>query len=331
VHTVTGTVTAIRNGVSVALNAGDVLLKDDVIQTANGSTVSVAFGDGTTINLSANSQLGIANYLHDPSTFSIALPAGIFEGQDISPAPNRLEPLSRGETDQQTIPSPSHTTPEKGDNLGPQQSSNGGAGSSTPPGYLSNQGLHLFDQDSAVKQVPVNPPTVASPNIAPQHGSDAEQSAATDTAGNTASETFTIKVQDTTISTPTYKYYAPLDDPSGRPNNNGYTVATGINDAAQIVGWYIDKNNPYATHGFLYSGGMYTSLDDPLAGSSNIGVQGTVASAVNNRGQIVGYYGDRADGRVHGFVFTGGTYDVLDDPLATNTYALAINDRKLSR
>jgi len=36
----------------------------------------------------------------------------------------------------------------------------------------------------------------------------------------------------------------------------------GINDSGQIVGRYQD---PGGLHGFLYSGGNYVTLDDPVA------------------------------------------------------------------
>ena len=45
----------------------------------------------------------------------------------------------------------------------------------------------------------------------------------------------------------------------------------------QIVGEYRDAGG--RTHGFLYSGGFYTTLDDPLAGSLR-----TEAFGINNMG-----------------------------------------------
>ena len=60
-----------------------------------------------------------------------------------------------------------------------------------------------------------------------------------------------------------------------------------INDLGQIVGYYDDASGH---HGFLYSGGIYTTIDDPLA------TGGTVATSINDLGQIVGYYDD-ASGR----------------------------------
>jgi hypothetical protein len=69
------------------------------------------------------------------------------------------------------------------------------------------------------------------------------------------------------------------------PNSFAY----GINDAGQIVGTYLSLG-----HGFLYSGGFYTTLDDPLATSGNL------ARGINAAGQIVGEYFDGSVG--HGFL-----------------------------
>src|SRR5205807_10496761 len=59
-------------------------------------------------------------------------------------------------------------------------------------------------------------------------------------------------------------------------------------------------------HGFLSSGGTYTTLDDP-AGTD------TVATGINDLGQIVGHY---SNGSVqHSFLYSAGAYITLDDPL----------------
>ena len=68
--------------------------------------------------------------------------------------------------------------------------------------------------------------------------------------------------------------FAPFDVPGAIR-----TEAYGINDAGQIVGNYQDASA--ATHGFLYTAGIFTSLDVP-------GALTTYAQGINNRGQIVG-------------------------------------------
>jgi FecR protein len=74
VEKVVGNVTVIRNGVAVALNVGDVVYKSDVIQTADHSSVGIAFPDGTALNLVANTRMALNDYSYDAaSTSNVAL------------------------------------------------------------------------------------------------------------------------------------------------------------------------------------------------------------------------------------------------------------------
>jgi probable HAF family extracellular repeat protein len=68
------------------------------------------------------------------------------------------------------------------------------------------------------------------------------------------------------------------------------TIASGINDAGQVVGTFI---NSTGEHGFLDTGGSFTQFDVP---SADI----TVASGINGAGQIVVTF-DSITG-VHGFL-----------------------------
>jgi probable HAF family extracellular repeat protein len=100
-----------------------------------------------------------------------------------------------------------------------------------------------------------------------------------------------------------------LDGPAG----TNATFARGINGSGQIVGYY-DNNG--SEHGFIYSGGTYTTLDDPL--SARGGTSGTDGDSINDAGQVVGLYAD-IHGLGHGFLYSGGTYTTLDDPLGVGT------------
>ena len=65
-----------------------------------------------------------------------------------------------------------------------------------------------------------------------------------------------------------------FDDPSASPTPNGSgTLASGINSTDQIVGEYV---NGTSSHGFLLSGGTYTTIDDPSA------VNETEANGIND-------------------------------------------------
>jgi probable HAF family extracellular repeat protein len=116
--------------------------------------------------------------------------------------------------------------------------------------------------------------------------------------------------------------YTTLDDPSA---TNG-TVAMGINDWGQIVGYYSVVGLSW--HGFIYSNGVYTSIDDPFDGPSTGNLGGTFAGGINASGQIVGYYNSYLYyGPNYGFLETNGVYAPINDPLATlGTVATGIND-----
>ena len=138
------------------------------------------------------------------------------------------------------------------------------------------------------------------------------------------------------------------------------TEATDINNLGQVVGRYLDTSG---NHGFLYSGGVFSSFDLPfpvisldasgINDSGQIvgvyaqangsehgflyeagrfspidvpfpGAFGTAAGGVNNLGQIVGTYFDAAG--IHGFLDSGGVFSAIDVPGGRTTEALGIND-----
>ena len=102
------------------------------------------------------------------------------------------------------------------------------------------------------------------------------------------------------------------------------TLAAGINNAGQIVGAYIAADG--TTHGFLDSGGTFTTIDDPNATS------GSEITGINNVGQIVGSYNLNTpeDGHLfegaHGFVSDFSSFTDINFPGASNTTPHKIND-----
>jgi Concanavalin A-like lectin/glucanases superfamily/FecR protein/Cadherin-like len=63
----TGTATAIRNGVSIILNQGDNIDKGDVLQSGADSTLGVTFIDGTVFGLSSNARMVVNEMIYDPN------------------------------------------------------------------------------------------------------------------------------------------------------------------------------------------------------------------------------------------------------------------------
>jgi probable HAF family extracellular repeat protein len=111
--------------------------------------------------------------------------------------------------------------------------------------------------------------------------------------------------------------YTSFDNPLNTSGDG--TLASGINDTGQIVGTYADAGG---VHGFLLSGGSYSTLDAPLA------QQYTAAQGINGAGQIVGYYLGHTglQSGLHGFLYNKGVYTTLDHPLAADgTLAAGIN------
>jgi uncharacterized membrane protein len=142
---------------------------------------------------------------------------------------------------------------------------------------------------------------------------------------------------------------------------------SGINNADEIVGYYQDDT--FAYHGLFYSGGSFTTIDVPGAigtlalGINNAGqivgqfasntggvgflldtdgtyrtfaVPGyccTQAYGINGTGQIVGsfvYYNGFDIYASHGFLYSGGSFTIIDAPGANpfygNTYPQGINN-----
>jgi probable HAF family extracellular repeat protein len=66
--------------------------------------------------------------------------------------------------------------------------------------------------------------------------------------------------------------FTNFDDPLATDH---FTNATGINASGNVVGFYEASG---VVHGFLLSGGTYTTIDDPL------GAKGTSAQSINDYG-----------------------------------------------
>ena len=70
VVTMTGSASIVRNGVTIAVNNGDNVYQNDVVQTGSGSTLGLVLDDGTTFNLTANARLMLNDLVYDASSTS---------------------------------------------------------------------------------------------------------------------------------------------------------------------------------------------------------------------------------------------------------------------
>lgn len=118
---------------------------------------------------------------------------------------------------------------------------------------------------------------------------------------------------------PTFSY-SPINFPGAKS-----TGASGINAGGDIVGGYTDQANK--THGFLLSGGNFTTIDYP-------GAVATRANGINSQGDIVGTHNGPnmtvpgSGGDVHGFLLRAGASlpDPIDYPGHMNTITQRITE-----
>ena len=78
--TVTGNATAVRNGVSVVLNVGDAVYKNDVVQTGSNSTVGIAFTDASAFNMNADGRIVLNEFIYDPNGTSNSTLLSLVQG-----------------------------------------------------------------------------------------------------------------------------------------------------------------------------------------------------------------------------------------------------------
>src|SRR5262249_34676399 len=104
----------------------------------------------------------------------------------------------------------------------------------------------------------------------------------------------------------------------------------GINDLDQVVGNYLDLQ--WNSHGFLWNTttGEYKTIDSP-PGNNPRGFDryGTWLMAINNRGQIVGFYGeDYGFIKDYYFIYDNGTFTPIQHPNAyyAGTFIFGLNN-----
>ncbi len=96
------------------------------------------------------------------------------------------------------------------------------------------------------------------------------------------------------------------------------SVANGINDSGQVVGWSYISTESYVRHAFLYDDGTMHDLGTLDGGDS-------VANAINNNGQVVGF--TSKNNYKDAFLYDGTTMNKLSTLFgASGSVARDIND-----
>ena len=85
------------------------------------------------------------------------------------------------------------------------------------------------------------------------------------------------------------------------------------------MGDYVDSDG--VDHGFLLSSGVFTTIDVDVPGATD-----SPASAINDRGEIVGSYLD-SGGIYHGYLLSNGVFTTIDFPGANHTLLYGNNNK----
>jgi probable HAF family extracellular repeat protein len=123
-------------------------------------------------------------------------------------------------------------------------------------------------------------------------------------------------------------HFINVNNPNTPTKAPSFNQLLGVNNNNIAVGFYTDANG--ANHGYTYTinGGTFSGdINDPNAGTG-MG-QGTTAAAINNKGQIVGFYTDK-NGVTHGFFLKRGVFTTIDPTGSTATQLLGVNDKELA-
>ncbi len=111
--------------------------------------------------------------------------------------------------------------------------------------------------------------------------------------------------------------------PTTPPTTPAVNQLLGVNNSNVAVGFFVDAAG--VTHGYTYNIGansFSSPINDPAAGIGN----STTTTAINNAGNIVGFWNVTGQMTFHGFLDVGGIFAPLDAPGATSTQLFGISN-----
>ncbi|HKS25799.1 MAG TPA: hypothetical protein VJZ76_23615 [Thermoanaerobaculia bacterium] len=114
--------------------------------------------------------------------------------------------------------------------------------------------------------------------------------------------------------------FSSFDAPGATHAAGSETLGAAINSFGDIVG-SVQASGYHDTKGYLLKDGQFTIIAPPDAGGSF----GTIASGINDRGDIAGSYSDRGTD-FHGFALIEGQYIRIDVPGARSTETYRIDE-----
>ena len=173
----TGNATAVRNGVAIILNAGDVVEKGDVVQAGSDSSLDLTFTDGTVLGVSSNARTVLDETVYNPNRSDNSTNDN--KPHDAQPKTNYalgstpsnpVTPPAAAHDDNLT--SPDGAPPPVSANVGSSNTTSetspiSGSTSEAPPFSVSTSEAQKFNTSGTN-----TPPTVAAPLIVSKHASD---------------------------------------------------------------------------------------------------------------------------------------------------------------
>lgn len=114
--------------------------------------------------------------------------------------------------------------------------------------------------------------------------------------------------------------FRTADYPAGSPASPPVDQLLGVNDANIAVGFYTGANG--SNHGYAYNinDNRYSSITDPNAPGASL-----TAAAINDTGDVAGFYTSPATGNTDGFLLRHGRFTDLSVPGSSSTMALGVN------
>jgi hypothetical protein len=122
--------------------------------------------------------------------------------------------------------------------------------------------------------------------------------------------------------------FTNVNNPNTPAVTPSFNQLLGVNNSNTAVGFYTDAAG--VNHGYTYtiaSNTFSANINDPKAGTGT--GQGTTAAAINNSGEIAGFYVD-AGNTTHGFIEQMNMFTTIDVIGSTFTQLLGINDNGLA-
>jgi hypothetical protein len=118
-----------------------------------------------------------------------------------------------------------------------------------------------------------------------------------------------------------YGHFRKVNFPTSSPASPAVDQNLGVNDEGIVVGFYNDANGN--SHGYEYNiwTRQFSTVVDPRSPAASL-----TAAAINDRGDVAGFYTNPGTGNTDGFLLSHGHFKDLAVRGASSTMALGVNN-----